>query len=149
MLFPHCDLGGGGPQLRFWSSGLGSHHVLMHCKTLLSGLGGSLGGKNKIKKTNNKPFQISGSLTDTGSSRVYVSLQVVPFVSEAFFSVPLFLPLPSILLFFSCVLKYCKSSQVSDVFLTMSLWKLIFKKIMSVEKTYIQVPSPFYLGGIH
>lgn len=50
MLFPHCDLGGGGPQLRFWSSGLGSHHVLMHCKTLLSGLGGSLGGEKQNKK---------------------------------------------------------------------------------------------------
>lgn len=49
------------------------------CKSLLSGLGWSL--VKKKKKAQQQILQdLRGTLTDTSFSRVYISLQVVPFV---------------------------------------------------------------------
>lgn len=59
--------------------GLGYHHVLMHSKTSLSGLGWFL----KNHSHNNKSCKISEellSLADTSFFRVYISLQDAPFV---------------------------------------------------------------------
>ena len=111
-----------------WDSGvlgLGYPHVLMHCKTLLSGLGWSLGKKTK---TNHKSSKISEELWLTpvspGSTFLFrlFHLCIWPSFSSFVF------PRPFHSAVFLCVLKYCKSSQISNVFLRMSLWKQIFKK---------------------
>ena len=90
MLFPHCE-DGGGPQLRFWSSGawLSSCFDALQDFIVWLGLISAKRENNSNNNNNNKSCKISEELTlgltDTSFSRVHISLQVVPFVPKAFF----------------------------------------------------------------
>lgn len=110
--------------------GLGDHHDLMHGKTLLSGVGWLLAKRGKNNNSNhnrNKSCKISEELlrlTPVSPESTFLfrlfHLCIRPSIS------PFVFPLPLRSALFLSVLKDCKSSEISDVFLTMSLWKQIF-----------------------
>lgn len=79
MLFPHCK-DSGGPKLRFWSSEAWLSSCFDALQDFFCLVWVDLWEEKKNKLNKQMLQDLTGTLTDTSFSRVYISLQAVPFV---------------------------------------------------------------------